>query len=320
MTGTSSAVQPPSRRPSSVLTALVPRRHVRLAAGGVVVALVLGALLAAPRDVQGADPSGPFAAAAEREVVTPDAGLTAQLGALTLRSASGGSRSRTTAVPAHVVSAPASSRPVLRPGDRGAAVATLQQRLRVKATGWYGPLTLVAVVAFQKSRGLPAQGYVGPATWRALLTPPPRTRTVPAVAAARTVATVTAGRVCPAPGAAFGEGWGAARAGHLHQGMDLVARRGTPILAVEDGIVIREGRQSNGALRIVLQGRSGSKFFYGHMSRDLVHAGSRVRRGQVIGLMGDTGSPGQVHLHFEYWRSGGESAAVDPAPLLRSLC
>ena len=46
----------------------------------------------------------------------------------------------------------------------------------------------------------------------------------------------------------------------------------------------------------------------------------RVTRGQVIGLMGDTGSPGAVHLHFEYWRSGGESDAVDPAPLLRSIC
>ena len=109
-------------------------------------------------------------------------------------------------------------------------------------------------------------------------------------------------------------------AGHSHQGMDLMGRRGMPILAIEDGVVIREGRQSNGALRIVLQGRSGSKFFYGHMSKDLVHAGSRVKRGQVIGLMGDTGSPGAVHLHFEFWRSGGESAAVNPAPLLRAIC
>jgi murein DD-endopeptidase MepM/ murein hydrolase activator NlpD len=102
--------------------------------------------------------------------------------------------------------------------------------------------------------------------------------------------------------------------------MDLMGHRGMPLLAIEDGVVIRAGRQSNGALRIVLQGRSGSKFFYGHMSKDLVHDGSRVRRGQVIGLMGDSGSPGAVHLHFEYWRSGGESAAVNPADLLHSIC
>jgi murein DD-endopeptidase MepM/ murein hydrolase activator NlpD len=102
--------------------------------------------------------------------------------------------------------------------------------------------------------------------------------------------------------------------------MDLMGRRGSHILAIESGYVLREGRQSNGALRIVLQGVSGSKFFYGHMDKDLVRAGQRVTRGQVIGLMGDTGSPGAVHLHFEYWRSGGESDAVDPAPLLRSIC
>jgi murein DD-endopeptidase MepM/ murein hydrolase activator NlpD len=78
--------------------------------------------------------------------------------------------------------------------------------------------------------------------------------------------------------------------------------------------------QSNGAIRIVQQGASGSKYFYGHMDRITVGAGSRVSRGQVIGYMGDTGSRGSVHLHFEYWASGGESAAIDPYPLLRSLC
>jgi murein DD-endopeptidase MepM/ murein hydrolase activator NlpD len=56
------------------------------------------------------------------------------------------------------------------------------------------------------------------------------------------------------------------------------------------------------------------------MSQDLVHAASRVTRGEAIGLMGDSGSPGAVHLHFEYWKSGGESAAVNPAALLHSIC
>jgi murein DD-endopeptidase MepM/ murein hydrolase activator NlpD len=102
--------------------------------------------------------------------------------------------------------------------------------------------------------------------------------------------------------------------------MDMMGRRGSPIVAIEAGTVIREGRQSNGALRIVMKGVSGSKFYYGHMSKDLVHAGARVKRGQVIGLMGDSGSPGAVHLHFEYWQSGGESDAVNPKSLLRSLC
>ncbi len=100
----------------------------------------------------------------------------------------------------------------------------------------------------------------------------------------------------------------------------MPGRRGSAIVAIEDARVLREGRQSNGALRIVLQGSSGAKFYYGHMDKDLVRPGQRVARGQKIGLMGDSGSPGAVHLHFEYWRSGGESAAVDPAALLRSIC
>jgi murein DD-endopeptidase MepM/ murein hydrolase activator NlpD len=225
-----------------------------------------------------------------------------------------------------VVAAAPSSFPTLRPGDKGRAVAYLQKRLGVRTTGFFGPATLAAVVAFQKARSLPAKGIVGAQTWRALVAKKaapaarPAIRTARVAAAPRVSAPVTAGRVCPAPGASFGDGFGAARSGHSHQGMDLMGRRGMPILAIEDGVVIREGVQSNGALRIVLQGRSGSKFYYGHMSKDLVHAGSRVKRGQVIGLMGDTGSPGAVHLHFEFWKSGGESAAVDPAPLLRAIC
>lgn len=219
--------------------------------------------------------------------------------------------------------------PVLEPGAEGKAVAFLQFKLQTKKTGFYGPLTLAAVTKYQESRGLPAKGYVGPLTWRAILT---NAKPVAAEASSsgssrsttssRSVvrAPVTAGKVCPAPGAAFGSGWGAQRAGHLHQGVDLVARRGAPILAVESGYIVRAGVQSNGAIRIVQQGGSGAKYFYGHMDRITVGAGSRVSRGQVIGYMGDTGSPGAVHLHFEYWPSGRESAAVDPYPLLKSLC
>ena len=222
--------------------------------------------------------------------------------------------------------------PVLEPGAEGDAVAFLQFKLQTKKTGFYGPLTLAAVTKYQESRGLPAKGYVGALTWRAILTKakPVATATssTSSSGSTRTTSTsrsvvrapVTAGKVCPAPGAAFGSGWGAQRSGHLHQGVDLVARRGTPILAVESGYIVRAGVQSNGAIRIVQQGASGPKYFYGHMDSITVGAGSRVSRGQVIGYMGDTGSRGAVHLHFEYWRSGGESAAVDPYALLKSLC
>jgi murein DD-endopeptidase MepM/ murein hydrolase activator NlpD len=200
-------------------------------------------------------------------------------------------------------------------GDTGRAVHYVQRRLGVQPnSGWFGPLTRAAVKRYQRAHGLPATGRVGRATWKKLAT------TARTGGTSRSTARTASGRVCPAPGASFGGGFGAPRSGHLHQGMDLMGRRGSRILAIEGATVLRSGRQANGALRIVLQGVSGSKFYYGHMDRNLVRAGQRVAAGQVIGLMGDTGSPGAVHLHFEYWRSGGESDAVDPAPLLRSIC
>lgn len=221
--------------------------------------------------------------------------------------------------------------PVLSFGSTGAAVTYVQKKLGMTATGYFGAKTQLVVRRFQSGHGIPVVGKVGPLTWKALLTgkptaraatpqaaPTPAPRPAPDPTAPRSA--VSNGRVCPAPGASFGQGWGAQRSGHLHQGQDLMGTRGSSLLAIEDGVVIREGRQSNGALRIVLQGRSGAKFYYGHMMTDLVHAGSHVKRGQVIGLMGDSGSPGAVHLHFELWPSGRESAAVNPAPLLHSLC
>jgi murein DD-endopeptidase MepM/ murein hydrolase activator NlpD len=127
-------------------------------------------------------------------------------------------------------------------------------------------------------------------------------------------------RACPTEDFWVGAGWGADRGKRQHLGIDLGGRRGTPIYAIEDGVIDRTKLQSNGALQIVMRGRSGSKFYYGHMDKVLIKGGQRVEAGEVIGLMGDTGSPGAVHLHFEYWRSGGESAAVDPEELIYSVC
>jgi murein DD-endopeptidase MepM/ murein hydrolase activator NlpD len=127
-------------------------------------------------------------------------------------------------------------------------------------------------------------------------------------------------RVCPTEDFWVGAGWGADRGKRQHLGIDLGGKRGTPIYAIENGVIDRTKLQSNGALQIVMRGASGSKFYYGHMDKVLIKGGQRVKAGDVIGLMGDTGSPGSVHLHFEYWRSGGESDAVDPEDLIMRIC
>ena len=128
------------------------------------------------------------------------------------------------------------------------------------------------------------------------------------------------GRVCPTGKFFYGDGWGVDRGEREHTGLDMGGKRGTPIYAIEDGVIDRTKKQDNGALQIVMRGVSGSKFYYGHMDKVLIKGGQRVKAGEVIALMGDTGSPGSVHLHFEYWKSGGESDAVDPEPLIRRLC
>jgi murein DD-endopeptidase MepM/ murein hydrolase activator NlpD len=128
------------------------------------------------------------------------------------------------------------------------------------------------------------------------------------------------GRICPTRNFSYGDGWGADRGRRNHAGMDMGGRRGTPLFAIESGYINRTKRQSNGALQIVMKGKSGSKYYYGHMQHVFVRGGQSVRAGQVIGTMGDSGSPGAVHLHFEYWKSGRESAAVNPASLLRTIC
>ena len=128
------------------------------------------------------------------------------------------------------------------------------------------------------------------------------------------------GKACPTKNFWLGAGWGVDRGSRSHKGVDLGGKRGTPIFAVEAGRINRTKRQSNGALQIVLRGKSGSMFYYGHMAKVLIKSGQRVKKGQVIGKMGDSGSRGQVHLHFEYWKSGRESDAINPMKFLKRAC
>lgn len=128
------------------------------------------------------------------------------------------------------------------------------------------------------------------------------------------------GWACPTEDFVVGAGWGAERGRRSHAGLDLGGKRGTPIYAVEAGTVNRTKLQDNGAVQLVLNGRSGAQYYYGHMDEVLVKAGERIKAGELVALMGDTGSPGQVHLHFEYWKSGRDSDAVNPERLLERIC
>jgi len=135
----------------------------------------------------------------------------------------------------------------------------------------------------------------------------------------------TSGRFCPVIGAYLGDGWGVDRGSHSHQGIDLMVRGGAEVRAVESGYIVKAGRQSNGALAITMQGRSGNVWYMGHNSEHLVQAGDFVRGGQVIALSGDTGSPGAFHVHFEFRPASRGTkwyyaSAVNPTNVVKDVC
>jgi murein DD-endopeptidase MepM/ murein hydrolase activator NlpD len=92
-------------------------------------------------------------------------------------------------------------------------------------------------------------------------------------------------------------GW---RNGRPHDGIDILAPEGTPILAAHDGEVIYSGDRVRGYGRLVILRRDdGVLTLYGHCRENLVSEGQRVVRGQVIALVGRTGNASGSHLHFE---------------------
>jgi len=122
--------------------------------------------------------------------------------------------------------------------------------------------------------------------------------------------------VCPVLGSsAYSDTWGASRSsGRRHEGVDMLAGTGTPLVAAVSGSVQMK-QTSHGGNSIWLAGNDGNRYFYAHLSG--FEGGSRsVSQGEVIGYVGDTGNArGTPHLHFEVHPGGG--AATNPYPYVR---
>jgi murein DD-endopeptidase MepM/ murein hydrolase activator NlpD len=120
----------------------------------------------------------------------------------------------------------------------------------------------------------------------------------------------------PVAGGTFHRGFGYVRQNlrTRHDGIDIVARSGTHILAAADGLVgYSDNRvQGFGNLLIILHA-DGTSTLYAHCRAIFVAAGEQVRRGQVVAEVGDTGISRMPHLHFEWHRAG---EAIDPEPRL----
>lgn len=105
---------------------------------------------------------------------------------------------------------------------------------------------------------------------------------------------------------------------HWHEGIDLFAPRGTPLVAAERGVVTRIGNGRLGGLKLWLIGESGSEWYYAHLDSFAagLHDGQVVEAGDLLGYVGTTGNAVGTppHLHLQLHPGGGRP--VDPYPLL----
>jgi murein DD-endopeptidase MepM/ murein hydrolase activator NlpD len=123
----------------------------------------------------------------------------------------------------------------------------------------------------------------------------------------------------------FGEAdarFGAYRSGHMHEGQDVFAPAGTPLVAIRDGRVVEKGDDGGrGNYVAIWSAEAEHTFVYLHMLRPTpFEPGDRVNMGERIGAVGCTGSCWGDHLHFEIRIGRGTTAPPrDPLPVLQRL-
>jgi murein DD-endopeptidase MepM/ murein hydrolase activator NlpD len=169
-----------------------------------------------------------------------------------------------------------------------------------------GLLTLVALATLI---GAGAHVVVSQPPWRTLLhvavAPAPEFLPIPVAGVRPAMLADTFG--APRPG------------GRRHQGIDIFAKRGTPVVAPIGGVVLRTGQNRLGGNVVWLLGPGQQVHYLAHLDRfGVFDAGDVVRAGDVLGYVGNTGNAKGTppHLHYGiYARPGG---AVNPFPMLRT--
>jgi murein DD-endopeptidase MepM/ murein hydrolase activator NlpD len=132
----------------------------------------------------------------------------------------------------------------------------------------------------------------------------------------------------PVPAAdprALRDDFGDPRTGHAHEALDILAPRGAPVVAVDDGVVQKLFTSVRGGLTVYHFDPEGTySYYYAHLDRyaDGLHEGQELRKGDVIGYVGTTGNapPQTPHLHFGIFKLSPEKqwwkgAALNPYPV-----
>ena len=116
----------------------------------------------------------------------------------------------------------------------------------------------------------------------------------------------------PIPGAVtsdFGQRWG-----RMHKGTDFAGNTGDDVKASDSGVVAFAGYESSFGNFIILNHNNGYETYYAHLSKIYVTTGDKVKKGDVIGAVGDTGNSLGPHLHFEIRENGDAKNPLDFLP------
>ncbi|WP_158412180.1 peptidoglycan-binding protein [Ilumatobacter nonamiensis] len=214
----------------------------------------------------------------------------------------------------------------LKVGSQGTKVKELQRALqetglvvRGGADGVFGSATQSALKAFQSVNGIPQTG-VTTAKGVAIL--------ALGNGGGQSATNPNAGSFSmkhfPVQGLCFfGDTWHAARGGgRLHVGVDIIANEGNELYAVVDGTISKKYWDQPGALSgngVRVQHASGTYYTYLHMMDFApgIKVGAKVKAGDVIGWVGNTGSSATPHLHFEIHPNGED--AINPYPHVKAI-
>lgn len=119
----------------------------------------------------------------------------------------------------------------------------------------------------------------------------------------------------------IGSFWGDVRDGgkRKHRGIDIFAKKGTPVVAIADGIIISKGNTPRGGKTLWLQTAGyGWRVYYAHLDEHKARVGQIVKKGDIIGTVGNTGNARTTppHLHFGIysWLGG----AINPLPYVKN--
>jgi murein DD-endopeptidase MepM/ murein hydrolase activator NlpD len=117
----------------------------------------------------------------------------------------------------------------------------------------------------------------------------------------------------------IGDLWGARRDGgrRKHKGIDIYARKGTPVVAISDGIIVNRDLTRIGGKTLWLKSTHHPwTAYYAHLDKQLVKEGQFVRKGQVIGTVGNTGNARNMPSHLHFGISPGKGW-VNPLPYVK---